>query len=458
MTRNTLFIILDDLNSWIGALGSQPDVKTPHIDALARRGVLFSRAYCSAPYCNASRMGLFTGLYPDSNGIYGNNDFWERADRPTLLMEQLREAGVYTIGAGKVLHGAFDYIDACRTKSLSAAWRELFNRDEIWDEFQSLEPDPLPHRRPLNGFFDLSKFDEIPKQYHGFDWGALPDEAESLMPDTHSVDYLIQFLLNSLREPFFCAAGLYKPHLPWHAPQWCFDLYDPEKLSLPLVKEDDLEDVPDIPKAWVAQRPDHETILRHKQWRAAVHGYLACISYADHQVGRLTAALSQSGLADTTEIILCSDNGFHLGEKLHWRKFVLWEEATRVPVIVASPDGPNGLVVDEPISLIDLHPTMLEAAGVKNSDHTDGVSLRPLIAGSASSRRTPPRTTWLKGNNSIRRGTWRYTRYSDGTEELYDHRTDPHEWTNLADCPTQRTNLDAFRASMDEQSYEKDRE
>lgn len=437
MTRpNVLFIVADDLNSWIGALGRSPDAITPNIDGLASRGTLFTRAYCSAPYCNASRMGFFTGRSPANLGVYANEDFWGRPDRPLTLMEHFRAAGYHITGAGKVFHGTYNYAEAGRNGTQEAHWRSIENRDFIWDAFCEVSPEPLPSARPVNGMFDFSRFEEVAPRYHLFDWGPLPDAIETDMPDRKTLDYLAGFLANARSDkPFFCAAGFYKPHLPWHVPQRFFDLYNPDTISLPLVKQDDLDDVPPIGHKWAIDPPDHAHVTRNDQWRPAVHGYLACISYVDHLIGGLIGALDASGQADNTVIVLCGDNGFHLGEKLHWRKFALWEEATRVPMIVSVPRRGQGLRVHEPVSLIDIFPTLLELAGLDLPGDIDSQSLLPLLDETEPDVPRSAIMTWTKGCHSVRRGPWRFIRYRDNTRELYDHRTDPYEWTNLASDP-----------------------
>lgn len=434
MTKpNILFIVADDLNAWIGPLGRHPDVRTPCIDALARRGTVFTHAYCSAPYCNASRMSVFTGCLPARTGIYGNEPFWEAPLRRTTFLEHLRGQGYRCCGSGKVFHGSFDYALAGQTRAPEAVWRDSENRMQLWDEFSPVVSEPMPPRRPLNGMFDFDDFAAVSPWNHLFDWGVLPAEREADMPDARTAAAIEAFLRRPPGRPFLCAAGLYKPHLPWYLPRRFFDLYPRDTISLPLVKQDDLDDVPDIARRWALSPPDHETVQRHGQWRHAVQGYLAAISYCDAIVGRILAALDESPAADDTMIVLWGDNGFHLGEKLHWRKFVLWEEATRVPFIVVPPRGAAAIPrVDEPVSLVDLFPTLCDMAGVGPLPDIDGVSLVPLMTGRSASRGGPAVTTWQQGNHSIRSGGWRYTRYADGGEELYDRASDPHEWTNLA--------------------------
>ncbi len=441
---NVLFIVADDLNSWIGALGRHPDVSTPNIDALAARGTLFTHAYCSAPYCNASRMGVLTGRLPTTTGIYANEPLWDAPGRPAVFIETLKAGGYHTFGAGKVLHGAFDYTSATAERALQARWREVQNRPFLWDEFHTNLTDPLPPERPVNGLFTVEELENAARPYHVFDWGPLPDAAAETLPDSAVVQAVANFLSSNPPEPFFCAAGLYKPHLPWHVPRRYFDLYDVNSLTLPVVRADDLDDVPQIPRRWVRSRPDHDLVTDGDQWRPAVHAYLAAISFCDDMVGRIVAALDAGGHAGDTSVVLWGDNGFHLGEKLHWRKFVLWEEATRVPLIIAAPRGqPQRPRVHLPVSLIDLHPTVLDLCGLERDADADGSSLLGLMNGREASR-PPAVMTWGRGNHSVRLAGWRLTRYADGTAELYDHDADPHEWTNLADDPR----FDGVRRSL----------
>lgn len=431
MRPNFLFIIADDLNAWIGALRRHPQVQTPHIDALARRGVLFANAYCSAPYCNASRMGVFTGRLPSTIGVYKDEPFWSADNRPLTLMERLRMAGYHTVGAGKVFHGVFDYQRAGFERLDHAPWREIENREAAWTEFHPNPAEPLPANRPLNGLFDFSDFGSVPPFYHHFDWGPLDPAREADLPDAKVVSAISAFVSRPTKGPFFAAAGLYKPHLPWHAPKRFFDLYQ-DDIVLPVVKDDDLEDVPEIARQWARTPPDHALVTSRGVWKDAVRAYLACISYADHQIGALVNALGESPHAHNTAIILCGDNGFHLGEKLHWRKFALWEEATRVPLIYVPPGGLSAPIrTVEPVSLIDIFPSVLSAAQIASDQSIDASAFLPLDQ-PPRARKIPVISTWGAGNHSLRTRRWRYTRYADGAEELYDHEVDPHEWTNLA--------------------------
>ena len=379
-------------------------------------------------------MSMFTGLLPSTSGIYANEDFWEKDQRPKTFFECFRDAGYKLFGAGKIFHGVFDYKSATAENLRHASWRKIFHRDAIWDLYQSFKQEPLPSNRPMNGMFDYSDFESVSPWNYLFDWGPLPNEIESEMPDSKSVKFLSDILVKHHDAPFFCALGLYKPHLPWHVPKKYFDRLESRTPSLPLVKHDDLDDAPPIPVDWVLSKNDHKTILENEQWHAAVRGYLASCTFCDAKVGEILSALENSPHADNTIVVFLSDNGFHLGEKLHWRKFVLWEEATQVPLVFYSKSNLVGKgVCAGAVSLIDVGPTLFQLSGLNHEGFEDGVSLFPSLAEPDEFTRSHPViSTWHRGNHSVRSNAWRYTRYSDDTEELFDHRIDQREWTNLA--------------------------
>ncbi len=441
---NVLFIVVDDLNGWIGALDRHPDVRTPNIDALAAEGVLFTHTYCTAPHCNPSRASVFTGLRPSTTGIYHGEELGSRDTRPWTLPEVLRSTGYSTFGTGKVLHGSYDYARAKMAFSPRAQWSDTHNDLDLWDEFVECPDEPIPVGRPLNRLSDPLAGGQELQWFSHFDWGPMQFAPDARLPDEEVCERAKEYLHRSHKAPFFCAVGLYRPHLPWYVPQHYFDLYPLDSVTLPAVQSDCLSNVPPIPKRWVDQIPDHERILQHGQWRHAVQAYLASVSFCDEMVGRLLSALQSSGHADDTLVVLWSDNGFHLGEKLHWRKFTLWEEATRVPLVIRAPDGAVGHRTEHPVSLLDLFPSIVELCGVDVPDGLEGRSLARSVAGLPAEDHPLPLATWGAGNHSIRSARWRYTLYSDGEEELYDHSNDPYEWTNLAS----RSQHDAVKRTL----------
>ena len=404
---NVLFIAVDDLNDWTAFLGGYPGVKTPNLDRLAARGTFFSRAYCSAPACNPSRASLLCGVRPSTSGVYYNPNPWRLRMPDAVTVPQHFMAGGYKVhGAGKIFHGGFKD---------PQSWHVYFARPQS----------ATPKIRPANG---------IPNTAH-FDWGPI-GQGDDAMGDTHVAEFGVKFLAQKHDKPFFLAVGLFRPHLPWYAPQKYFDEYPPAGVKLPEVKEDDLDDVPPIGRRMARPEGDHAKVLEYKQWEKAVQGYLACISYTDGQIGRLLDALDKRDDAKQTIIVLWTDHGWHLGEKLHWRKFTLWEEAGRVPMIFVVPGVTKpGTRCERTVSLLDIYPTLADLCGLPIGGHLEGKSLEPLLEDPGAAWDRPVVTTHGRNNHAVRSERWRYIRYSDGTEELYDHENDPMEWTNLAGDP-----------------------
>jgi arylsulfatase A-like enzyme len=401
---NVLFIGVDDLNDWVGCLGGHPDTRTPHIDRLAARGLRFTRAYCNAPACNPSRASMLTGIRPSTSGVYTNRQpfRWAMPDAVTL-QQHLMAHGYEVIGRGKIFHG--HYPDP-----------------PSWHEYVRAGKDPKPPNPPLNG---------IPDTAH-FDWGPL-DVSEEEMDDRKVVRWCAEQLRKRRDKPLFLACGLNGPHLPWYVPRKYFDMFPPERVALPPVKKHDLDDVPPQGRRFARPERDHKPVTETHNWHAAVASYLASVAFTDTNVGLLMEAFDASPYRDDTLILFWGDQGWHLGEKLHWRKFTLWEEATRVPMFFAVP----GVTQSETscgrtVSFIDIYPTLIDLCGLPLRPELEGVSLHPLLKDPTAAWDRPALTTHEWNNHSLRSERWRYIRYHDGTEELYDHDHDPHEWTNLA--------------------------
>jgi len=408
---NVLFIAIDDLNDWTGTLGGHPQSDTPHIDRLAERSVVFTNAHCPAPLCNASRAALMTGLKPSTTGVYTNRQPFRkvRAEAVTLT-QHFRQHGYAALGAGKIYHGR--YPDP-------PSW------DGYWPSQTNNRPgDPYPEKLPVN---------KIPGAGH-FDWGPVSAPVEE-MGDAKVVDWVCDQLGRNHDKPLFLACGIFRPHLPWYAPETFFEALPPEEqIKLPQVKSDDLADLPAVARNIAhsgIRGSDHQQVLKHQQWHTAVRGYLASIRFADLLVGRLLDVLDKSPHADNTIIVLWSDHGWHLGEKEHWRKFSLWERSTRVVLSITAPGMKPGRC-DAPVNLLDLYPTLCETAGLPLRPELEGQSLLPLLRDPKSEWNRPTLTTFNRGNHALRDRRYRYIRYADGSEELYDHQSDPNEWHNLA--------------------------
>ncbi len=397
---NVLFIAVDDLNHWVGYLHRNPQTITPNIDRLAARGVHFTRSYCAAPACNPSRAALMSGLRPSTSGVYHNNDDWRPAiSRDLPLTTTFRKAGYYVAGAGKIYHGAYD-------------------RHDEWDDYlASPGKDPRPTGNTGVG---------------GIRFAPLDCQDEDLR-EWRIVAYGIEQLQKAHDKPFLLTIGLHKPHMPWDVPRKYYDMHPLDQIVLPKVIADDLADVPVAGVAMAKPEGDHRRMIEAGRWKDAVQGYLAAITYADAMIGRLITALDASAYRDNTIIVLWGDHGWHLGEKEHWRKFALWEEATRAPLIWVAPGvtKPGG-VCERTVDFMTIYPTLTDLCGVATPDHVQGQSIRALLASPTSAWNQPGLTTHGQGNHAVRSEGWRYIRYENGEEELYDEAADPYEWKNLA--------------------------
>jgi len=407
---NVLFIAIDDLNDWVGCLGGHPDTLTPNIDRLAQRGVLFSNAFCAAPACNPSRAALMTGIRPSTSGVYLNAHPWRNS--PVLkdavtLPQHFMAHGYKAVASGKIYHGRFPD---------PPSW------DEYWPSQQKNKPDdPVPPDRPLNG---------IPKTAH-FDWGPM-DVPPQEMGDWQVADWVINQLGQKHDKPLFLGCGFFRPHLPWYVPPKYFEKFPLDKVRLPNVKDDDLDDVPEAGVKMAKPHRDHANVLKHGQWRKAVQSYLASISFTDECLGRVIDALDNSEYRDNTVIVLWSDHGWHLGEKLHWRKFALWEEATHNVLMMVAPGVTKaGGRCESTVSLMDIYPTLIDLCGLSPKPELEGNSLLPLLKDPAAKWDKPALTTHGRENHTVRSKDWRYIRYADGSEELYDRNNDEMEWNNL---------------------------
>ncbi|MEM1443882.1 MAG: sulfatase [Verrucomicrobiota bacterium] len=420
---NVLFIAVDDLNDWVGCLKTHPQVQTPNIDRLAARGTLFTNAHCQAPICGPSRASLLTGLYPWTNGVYQQPTKTLNKDTKTfqghLLPQYFEQHGYKTLGVGKITHG--------------------INYKEVFQEFG---PYASAGPKPENGFRFHYHLPDVPYTGTQTDWGAFPDH-DNEMPDYKVADWAIDQLGKEHDRPFFLAAGFVRPHVPFYVPEKWFEAYPLETLVLPEVRVDDLDDVPETGRA-IHELPKYPKLAwlqenDNEQFKLAVQAYLACITFVDYQIGRVLDALDASPYADNTTILLFSDHGYHLGEKDRISKHSLWEESTRVPLIVGraktETKATDAKVVNRNVGLIDIFPTLLELSHLPAKESNEGFSLVRLMENPDAEWREATMTAYPRGSYSLRSDRYRYIHYEDGSEELYDHRSDPNEWTNLAGDP-----------------------
>jgi arylsulfatase A-like enzyme len=405
---NVLFIAIDDLNHWVGHLGRHPQTKTPNIDRLAQQGVTFTRAYCTAPACNPSRASLMSGQRPSTTGCYLNNQDWRPAiSEDTLLNSHFARAGYRVYGAGKIYHGGW---------GRGGDWTEYFQGKR---ERMQRHPDAKDNGVGGIRFYPLAN-------------------ADDQMPDHSVVSYGLAKLQEESDRPFFLAIGLAKPHIPFSVPKKWFDMFPLDSIQLPPHREDDLDDVPPAGVKMAGPQADHAKIVASGRWKEAVQAYLASIAFCDSQVGRLLDGLEKSPHRDNTIVCLWSDHGWSLGEKSHWRKFALWEEPTRTVFLWKAPGvtQPGG-VCERTVDYTSIYPTLCELTGLPLPDHLEGRSIASLLRDPNSTWERPSITTHGFRNHTVRTEDWRYIRYANGDEELYNVVTDPLEYTNLAKLPEQ---------------------
>jgi len=460
---NILFIGVDDMADWVGCMdGYSGEVHTPNIDRLANRGVLFTNAHCTSPICGPSRAAIMTGLRPEQNGVYHNighyNDYTDAVGFPLYF----RQNGYYSLGAGKINHSFGCVIP------------------ENWDDYG---PDVGHIGGPVNAEemstegMDPTKYikrfdvtipqnpgaliDRPDNKYSTWDYCAF-DIPDSEMPDGKIALWGIEQLQKKHDKPFLIACGFYRPHQPFYLPKKYFDMYDLDGIILPETIAGDLFDVPYVGvqfahAAWTSGK--HETCIKYNQWKPLVRGYLAAISFADAQIGKLVDALDYGVNTENTWIVLFSDHGWHLGEKEHWGKHTPWRNSTRVPFIIVPPKGKSigdfkpGTKCNQPVNLVDIYPTLVEIARLPKKEDLAGKSLLPLIKNPNSKWDEATVTTIAHGNHVIHTTNWSYIHYFDGTEELYDIKNDPEEWVNLAGKTKYRPFMDKLKKYIPEDRY-----
>ena len=413
---NVVLIAIDDLNDFEGFLGGHPQARTPHMDALAARGVVFTNAHCQAPLCNSSRTSLLMGLRPSTTGVYAL-DPWFRTDPKykdwVTLPQHFARGGYTTLATGKIYHDAYPPKEGRVDGTEFSVWGPHENHG------------PIPPR----------KFVTTPDAIKLMDWGVFPERDEEL--GDHKVATWAAERLKSMPrdKPFFLSVGFRRPHVPCFAPQKWFDLYPESEVQLPPIKADDRADTPRFSwyTHWKLPEPRTAWMERAGELRKFVRAYLACVSFVDEQVGRVVRAIDDAGLGENTIIVLFSDHGYHLGEKGVTGKNTLWERSTRVPLIVVAPGVSKvGGRCAEPAELLDIYPTLADLAGGSLQNKLDGRSLRDQLVDPAKPSPRLAITTQGPGNHAVRSRDWRFIQYADGSRELYDLKADPNEWANLA--------------------------
>ncbi|WP_440876125.1 sulfatase [Thalassotalea sp. PLHSN55] len=472
---NVLMILVDDLNDYQGVFGGHPQAKTPNIDRLAKSGIRFTNMQTNIPVCQPSRNSLFTGVYPHDSKDFG----WIPQHKQKMLknnktiMELFNENGYYTLGTGKLMHGGL-------TKNWQD-WGMPHKHDYgpmYFDGEKSIAspnvPEPFRSIGAIDGAYGRLSSGGISTGEKGkkgwvYGWDKKPmryinENDRDLMPDELHAQWAVK-AINKLAKgqqdkPFFMGVGFMRPHTPLYAPDRFFDMFPIDELELaPWMKNDnkdtyykdnfpsDIKGLRYYETLLASYNNDHELAMKH-----FLQAYLACITFMDEQVGKVLAALeSHPELNNNTMVLFTADHGWQMGEKGYVFKNSPWEESTRIPLIVRPVTNKAGIKeISQPVSLIDLYPTLVDYASLKGSNKKNrqggdlgGFSLRSLIENTGQWQGPNGALSVIGNYASIAKGVtqqnysyrtknWRYIRYSDGQEELYNHKNDPYEWHNVA--------------------------
>ena len=415
---NVVFLICDDLNCDIGCYGHSL-VKTPNIDRLASRGVRFERAYCQYPLCGPSRASFMTGLYPDQTNIRANSIHLRQTLPNIQTMSQLfRRNGYFATRIGKIYHYNVPKHIGTGGHDDPYSWDRTINpsgRDKD-DEHLIFSLRPGAFGGTLSWLAAEGSDDEQTD-------GIAVDEAVRL---------LNQYGKNQKR--FYLAVGLFRPHTPFVAPKKYFEMYPSKEIVVPSVPAGYYESIPKPARDSVRRFKEQRT-LKPELAREAIRAYYASITFADAQIGRVLDALDANGLDENTIVLFTSDHGYHMGEHGHYQKTTLFENATRVPLVIAGPGvTAKGQTTRAPAEMVDFYPTLAELAGLTTPDHVKGVSLVPALRDVAARPRSSALTQYNIGY-SLRTERYRLSQWGENGAkglELYDHQNDPEEMTNLA--------------------------
>jgi iduronate 2-sulfatase len=473
LKRNVLFIICDDLNDYQGIFGGHPQAKTLNIDKLAASSVQFVNAQTNVPVCAPSRNSFITGVYPHESKDYGWTDLKKQ---PVLknnktMMRYFKENGYLTLGTGKITHGNVkeDWDDW--GMSLKNNYGPFYFDGK---EKKALPTVPSPYNEigPVDGSYGrlsdvgISSGKKNEKGWV-YGWNNKPlryindDDRDLLQDELHAnwvVEKLKELEQREIQQPFFMGVGFVRPHTPLHAPDKYFNMFPLEDLKLDSWRKNDREDT-----HWNANfeenlkgtryyrtllasyNGDREVALKH-----FLQAYLACVAFVDAQVGKVIDGINNSKFRENTIIVFTSDHGWSMGEKEYLFKNSPWEESARIPMIIKTPDTKPGLKVKNPVSLIDLYPTLKDLCNLsgdpkinKQGGSLGGFSLKPFLEEDVANWKGPKGALTVVGNYGIKIPTekqnfsyrtinYRYIRYSNGQEELYDHQKDSYEWNNLA--------------------------
>lgn len=442
---NIIMIAVDDMNDWIGPFGGNPQVITPNMDKLAQKSMVFRNTSCAGPVSGPSRSALLSGFMPEKTGVYGNFQNMLNSDMVkthATMPEYFTKNGYITISSGKIFH-----------KHNTPKGVDHGNwAFDIWEHEKGqakINPDKYFSRNKgiING-----KNIENPLYLKGggteFAFGPTLNGKET-MQDYTTAKWFESKLKENYDKPFFMSVGISKPHLPFHVPQEYFDKYSVDTFKIAEYRIDDLDDILDKDgnKAYQAE-PDFLWCKQYGVEKETARAYMACITFADECIGIILDALAKSKYAENTIVVLYGDHGWHLGEKLRYRKGTLWREATQLPFIMYTPGMNKKQECFRNINLIDLYPTLIDLCKLPKKE-LDGKSFAPLLK-NPTKKWTPTVTTSGQNEHSVMSEKWHYIYGRKGVEELYNIEIDPMEWTNLmrTNTPEIKSILKKLRSYM----------
>jgi arylsulfatase A-like enzyme len=447
---NVLFIAVDDLRPELGCYG-QTHIKSPNIDKLAESGLTFNRAYCNIPVCGASRASILSGIRPNRNRFL-NYDCRLDKDVPgaVSLPMHFKNNGYTTVSLGKIFH----HIDDGKGSWSQTPW---FPQGD-WKGWQAYVL-PESHRqiedRASGGGINGPSFEAPDAPDHIYPDGMIADEAVRQLRDFKKSEY-----------PFFLAVGFLKPHLPFNAPKKYWDLYDFDSLKLPENMQKP-KDAPDDCMHNFGELRNYTDVpdngpMEEEFMRKLIHGYYACVSYTDAQIGKVLNELEKLGLAENTIVILWGDHGWHLGEHDLWCKHCNFEKVLRTPVLLKAPGKPRNIKTDALIEYVDVYPTLCELAGLSKPFHLQGKSFVPLAENPNQNWKTEVYCRWIRGETVVTQ-THTYTEWlgdKDGiaySRMMYDLKNDPEETVNISEKPENKMLVQQLSEKLKKHISERDR-
>ena len=415
---NVLLIMADDLRDFGGAF-TKDVVKTPNLDRLRARGTTFERAYVQYPVCNPSRNSMLTGLRAEQTGIVGN-DIALRQKLPDIvtLPQLCKDAGWQSHAFGKLFH-----LGGGKNAEARQRWMDV---GRSWHTAQRFETTPLGRKL-------LAGRNVTGGTLSWCQWGAA-DGTDDDQPDGQIAAATVAMIEKLGDTPWFIGCGFMKPHDPFIAPQKYFDLYPPDSVK----PWRDPADMKAVRKESVGYGAYGDAFAKftEQEWRELFRAYCAGTSFMDAQLGRVLDALDKNKLWDRTLVIFVGDHGYHTGERQWWNKNTLFERSCRAPLLIAAPGMKVGQTTRSLAEFVDLYPTVADFCSLKIPHTVAGTSLRPVLTNSSASIKYAAFTLITRGDKlhgqSIRTHRWRFTRWSDGGTELYDHDSDPEELSDVS--------------------------